>query len=132
MKNSISLSIIALTVTMFMGISGSSAQKLVMGEKAPDMKVSGWISDRPAESGTAQLVEFFHSSNRQCHNRLPALDALAQKYSGKLTVIIMTKETAETVADILYPGSRSYYAAVDDGRTFGNFGVQYSLSLSAC
>lgn len=117
--------LIFLTVFCFLALGYASAQKLVIGEKAPEIKVKEWIADKPADENNARLVEFFHSGNKQCVTRLKELDRIAKKFK-KLNVIVVSKESAEKVSGILAPGSQSYYPALDDaGKTFENFGVQF-------
>lgn len=104
----------------------TDAQRFVIGEKAPSVRVSEWLSPTQPSGGKAQLIEFFHSSNKQCPMRLAVLDDLAAQYPGKLEVIVVTKEPVEKIEGILQPAESHYFVASDDnGRTFASFGAQF-------
>lgn len=105
-------------------VASSSGQKLMIGEKAPDLKIKEWINQSPAQ-GTARLIEFFHSANDQSHERLAVLDNYARKYSG-LTVILIAREDKPTIENTVAPSSRSFPVGIDDsGKTFSAYSVQY-------
>lgn len=105
-------------------IAAASAQKLMIGEKVPELKVGEWINDRPAQ-GTARLIEFFHSSDNQLKERLSALDRYAKKYEG-LTIILISREGKAAIERTVLSSPRGYSIGADDeGKTFGAFGVQY-------
>lgn len=107
-------------------VFAASGQRLAIGEKAPSMRVKEWLSPSAPAEGKAQLIEFFHSSNKQCATRLGVLEDVAEKYSGKLNVIVIAKEPVEKVTPILDPASAAYYTALDeDGRTFADYGAQF-------
>lgn len=106
-------------------ISQTIAQKLIIGERAPELKVKEWISSKSADSG-ARLVEFFFSSSKPSVDRLTVVNGLAKKYAGRLSVIVIAKEPKEKVEGILNPSSNSYLVAMDDaGKTFDSYGIQF-------
>lgn len=101
-----------------------SAQKLMIGEKAPDLKIKDWVNEKPAQ-GTARLIEFYHSSNQQSRERIADLDAYANKFSG-LTVILISRENKSDVEKAVSPSSRPFSVGIDDGgKTFSAYSVQY-------
>jgi hypothetical protein len=117
---------IILTLALLMGAVVANGQKLLIGERAPEMKIKGWAAKQPQDNDKARLVCFFHSSSALCKNELPALDKLAVRYAGSLNVILIAKEPADKVTAIIKPAERTFYTAFDDsGKTFGNFGVQF-------
>lgn len=102
-----------------------SAQKLIIGDRAPELKVKEWITPKPSYEGSARLVEFFFSTSKPSVDRIAALETIAQKYKGKLAVIVIAKESKEKVAGII-GNSKHYAAALDDAsRTFDTYGVQF-------
>lgn len=114
-----------LTLILFIAAFTAKAQKLVIGEKSPDMKVKEWLSGQPTEGGL-RFVEFFHTSSKQCVARLATIDGVAKKYKGRLSVILIAKEPADKVKAVVSPGSKAFYTAIDDaGKTFDSFGVQF-------
>lgn len=105
-------------------IASSSGQKLMIGEKAPDLKIKEWINQSPSQ-GTVRLIEFFHSTNDQSRERLAALDDYSKKYSG-LSVILIAREDKSTIENAVSPSSRGFSAGIDDaGKTFSAYSVQY-------
>lgn len=120
MKNILILTVLMLTAAT------ASGQRLVIGEKAPSVRVKEWLSPSQPTGGKPQLIEFFHSSNKQCPMRLAVLDDLAERYAGKLEVIIVAKEPLEKISDILQAADSYYFVGLDDGgRTFAGFGAQF-------
>lgn len=117
---------VILTLLSFTTVLALKAQKLVIGEKAPDLKVKEWLSEKPSGGNQAELIEFFHTSSKQCSSRLAILNATAQKYAGKLTVILVAKEPADKIRPAVSPGNKKFATAIDDaGKTFENYGVQF-------
>lgn len=105
-------------------IASSSGQKLMIGEKAPDLKIKEWINQTPSQ-GTVRLIEFFHSTDEQSRERLSVLDDYSNKYSG-LTVILVAREDKAAVESAAQPSSRSFPVGIDDdGKTFSAYSVQY-------
>ena len=39
------------------------AQRLVIGERVPDLNITQWLNGAPVSDGKAVMVEFYHSSN---------------------------------------------------------------------
>lgn len=103
----------------------ASVQNLVIGEKAPDIRVSQWLWDHSPADNKARLIEFFHSGSPQCTARLSEIESTARRYEANLCVIVLAKEPAPGVMQAL--GTRgTYFAAIDEGsRTFDAFGVRY-------
>lgn len=111
----------ALTLSMHL----AHGQKLIIGGRAPELKVKEWATTKPAESGP-RLIEFFFSGSKPSVDRLTQVDAIAKTFNGRLTVIVITKEPKDKVMSILSPSSRSYFVAMDDnGRSFDAYGIQF-------
>ncbi|MCD8103137.1 MAG: hypothetical protein LUE26_11320 [Alistipes sp.] len=110
----------ALLCTLWAG-----AQNLVIGEKAPDLRVSEWLWDNPPAENKPKLIEFFHSGSPQCTSRVSDIESTAKRFESGLCVIVLAKEPPAGVMQAL--GRRgTYFAAIDDGsRTFDGFGVRY-------
>ena len=106
---------------------GAKAQRLIIGERAPELRISQWLGEiRPADEHKARLVEFFHSSNKICLERLQVLDELAQKYGNSLEVIVFAKEPSTKIIEVVQPAERKFATALDDaGRTFTLYGVRF-------
>ena len=66
------------------------AQRLVVGEKAPELKVGEWLSHKDALSDSCPtLVEFFFSRSEPSLRRLTVLDGFIRDHSERLNVILM-------------------------------------------
>ncbi|MCD7970805.1 MAG: redoxin domain-containing protein [Alistipes sp.] len=101
------------------------AQKLVIGEKAPDIRAAEWLWGRPAD-GKARFIEFFHGGSSQCTDRLTDIASLAVKLGDRMDVILVSRETAENILKATGDKSGTYFAAVDDGgKTFEAYSVRF-------
>lgn len=102
------------------------AQKLVIGERAPEVKIQKWLISQPTMDGKAVMVEFFHPSNEKSGERIAKLNALASANNSNIVVVVMAKDESGNAVQMLTSGSPSYYPAIDDGgKTFTAFGVKY-------
>ena len=66
--------IIVITGILLLAFSGVKAQQLINGEKAPELKLSEWISKNQLQSGKPTLIEFFFSRSDLSMKRLPTVD----------------------------------------------------------
>jgi hypothetical protein len=115
-------SLIALVLTA----TAAQAQRLVIGEKAPEIKVSQWVDSRAAAGNKATLVDFFHSSNAQCIANLPKLNTLQETYGARLNVIVVSSEGMDKLTPCLDGKGYGFYAGTDDaGKTFAAYAVRF-------
>lgn len=118
---------IIVMVALLMGtlVAWGQAPKMIIGDKAPEVKVSKWLYGAPA-TGNPMFIEFFHSSSAPCVARLTPLGQMASKLSGKLTVVVISHDTAANIDEVMGSSSKPYYVAIDDNsKTFTAYGVQY-------
>lgn len=102
------------------------AQRVEVGSYAPYIHNVEWISDRPDRSDKALMVEFFHSSNRDCREHIDHLNALACDYRKEMDVVMLTREPSEQVAGMLLHEYQYFYVATDEsGDMFRAFGVSH-------
>ena len=103
------------------------AQRLVIGEKAPEIKVAEWQDGRtPSIAGKAYVVDFFLSSNSQCIDNLPKLHALQTTHNGKLNVILISREGLDKVKPFTDGKRYEFYAGQDDNeKTFTGYSVRF-------
>lgn len=107
-------------------MSPLSAQRLVIGERSPEVRPAQWLNGVPDTDNRALMVEFFHSSNKKSMERLPDLDQLARANGGKLTVIVITRENDPAVTSALLAGDPSYFVGYDgDGSVSSAFTALY-------
>lgn len=103
-----------------------SAQKLVIGDRAPELKVKSWTGAAPSLADNPVMVEFFHSSNKSSGERVKELNSIANTFSGRLVVVVVIKEQDNDARVLLDTVNRAYYIAVDDdGNTFASYGARY-------
>ena len=89
------------------------AQRLVIGERVPDLNITQWLNGAPVSDGKAVMVEFYHSSNPKGAERLAQLDELAKSYGDRLAVIVVTREKNDAVISSLLGGNPSYRVGYD-------------------
>lgn len=100
-------------------------QRLIVGEKAPELRVARWLDGSGASAKKTMLIEFFLSSSEPSLKRIPELDALAKKYPS-VDVVVITREAREKVASLFPAGKYAFRVALDDeGKTFSGYGVQF-------
>ncbi|MCC8089670.1 MAG: TlpA family protein disulfide reductase [Rikenellaceae bacterium] len=123
MLKKICISIISLTTLCI----SAEAQRVVIGEKAPDIKVAEWDRDiAPRSTTKAVLLDFFHSANDQCVKNLPLLNSLQTKYGDNLSVIVLTRETGDKMAPLINGRGYKFFVGYDgDGRTFTSYGIRF-------
>ncbi len=103
----------------------ADAQKISVGDRAPEVKAAAWPDKAPRGGERVRMIEFFYSRSAPSMARVAPLDAMAEKYGGRLDVIVVCREDAVTVAKAI-GGSHTFYTAIDDeNRTFAAYGVQY-------
>ncbi len=105
----------------------AAAQNVALGEKTPDLKVKSWLDGRTPTQGRAALLVFFHSSSRPSVESLVHLQALGQKFSDRINVVVVAKESPDAIASILRPYAKGNLTVAfdDNGRMFGAYDVQY-------
>ena len=92
------------------------AQRLVIGERVPDLNITQWLNGAPVSDGKAVMVEFYHSSNPKGAERL----------GDRLAVIVVTREKNDAVISSLLGGNPSYRVGYDgDGSVFSAFSARY-------
>ena len=102
------------------------AQRLVIGERAPELSVSQWLNGAPDTNGKAVMVEFYHSSAPKGDERLARLDELARTHGDRLAVVVVTRENGEPATTSLLKGSPAYRVGYDsDGAVFSTFSARY-------
>lgn len=114
-----------LTVLLF--FTGAHAQRLVIGEKAPEIRVERWLEGREsALNGKVLVVDFFHSSNDQCISNLSRLNDLQNRYGEKLNVIVLSREEEDKINRFFSGKGYRFYIGLDhEGKTFDGYGVRF-------
>jgi len=112
------------TLALLFAVTILTAQRLVTGDRAPELKVGVWLNSSPGSG--LRLIEFFHSSSPQSVARLDENERLAKKYGSRLAVIVIAKEEAEVIERVIKPSERTFHAGIDDAeKTFSAYGIQF-------
>lgn len=112
--------------TVILAVSAAQAQRLVIGERVPEMKITTWYNGTVPPLGKATLVDFFHTPNEQCVANLPRLNELQTAHNERLNVVVIAREGLDKVSPFLDGKGYRFYAGIDDaGKTFTAYGVRF-------
>ena len=115
-----------LAAAVLFGMLPLCAQRLVIGERAPELAVEQWLTAMPAIDGGMVMVAFYHSSYPDNARYVDRLDEIAADNAGRMTVVVVTRESGDAVSDVLLSGQPSYYVAYDaDGSVFEVYEAHY-------
>lgn len=99
-------------------------QKLKRGDPAPPISVDHWVKGEAVESfqaGHVYVLEFWATWCSPCKDAMPHLSDLQQQYQKEITVIGVSDESAETVAQFLkqpaWAEKTQYRMAADPDRS---------------
>jgi peroxiredoxin len=102
-----------------LGVAAASALALDVGDKAPELNVSGWASGDPVKladgaGSKVWLVVFWGTFDSDCVEAMPALNKTleAHKAAG-LDIVAVTTEPAEIVKRYLEEHKLDYHVALD-------------------
>ena len=106
-------------------VAVADAQRLVIGEKAPELKVAKWVDGAVPVEGRPRMVEFVVSSSAPSVKRIGVLKALAHKYRDNLDVVLVVRESPEKIAPLIGEREALLVGYDDGGKTCVAFDVQY-------
>lgn len=103
----------------------ASAQRLMIGEKTPDIKVAEWLNGSPQTGKSIYLIEFAHTTSPPSMARLSKLNDIA-KSKPNINVILLFKESKDIVLGHLKHVDYKFFIAIDNqGKTFSSYGVNF-------
>ncbi len=103
----------------------ASAQRLMIGEKAPELKISEWLNGKPELGKKVYIIEFAHTTSPPSMSRLDELNNLA-KSKPNINVILLFKESKDIVQKHTKQINHKFFVALDnEGKTFSTYGVNF-------
>ena len=85
--------------------------KSIINQKAPELVVEEWITDRPDTKGKFVLIDFWATTCSPCKKAISHLNKFSERFKDKLVVIGISYEKAEKVKAMKEPVI-DYYSAV--------------------
>ena len=99
-------------------------------EKAPELVVGKWLTDKPEIEGKYLLIEFWATWCRQCRLAAPKLNELHRKFGNELVIIGVSDEREEVVRGLKEP-AMDFYIAIDTQarmkEKMGVFGIPHAI-----
>lgn len=103
----------------------ASAQKLMIGEKTPELRVSEWLKEKPQSGKKIYVIEFAHTTSPPSMSRLERLNNLA-KSKPDINIILLFKESKDIVHNHTRHINYNFFVAIDnEGKTFSSYGVNF-------
>lgn len=108
-------------------LTAARGQNIVLGERVPELRTASWNDTRRPAETLPTLVLFLHPSADGAAGTVEEAAGLADRYAGKLNVVLLARQKPAEAAALLAPYADSpLLAAFDDtGRTFDAFGILY-------
>lgn len=85
--------------------------KSFLWEKAPDLVVEKWLTDKPDTAGKYTLIEFWATWCGPCRLSVAKLNELHRKFGAELVIIAISNEKEEDVRK--FKEKIEYYSAID-------------------
>lgn len=128
MKNTIILITLLLMGSIAFAQESNNGKKLwaksVLNQKAPEIKVTEWISQKPDTKGKFILVDFWATWCGPCRKAIPELNEIQKQFKDDLVVIGLSDETVEKVKSMKEPVIDYYYGIDPEGVTKNELKVQ--------
>ncbi|GAF05213.1 TlpA family protein disulfide reductase [Saccharicrinis fermentans] len=86
--------------------------KSFIHQKAPELIVEEWLSEKPDLQGKFVLVDFWATWCAPCKKGIPELNSFQNEFKDDLVVIGITDESKEKVGRYVGPAIE-YYSAID-------------------
>lgn len=107
-------------------LSMASAQRLVIGQRPADVKIKEYVLGDVLPENRPVLIEFFYSPSKPSRDRLPVLNEMAKAYEGKVTVLVLARESRDRIEPLVTDKGYVFTVALDEeGKTFDGFEVEY-------
>ena len=109
--------IVALLVAVILISPAGAAEKKLwaksfLGQKAPELVVEKWLTEKPDTAGKFVLIDFWATWCPPCRKAIPELNALHAKFKDRLVVIGVSDEPEAKVKALADP-KIGYFSALD-------------------
>ena len=118
--------LIAFAMILSLG-STLQAQNIIIGDKAPDLRIKQWLMDMQPEAAAYTCVLFYHSESPLCRKHISSVKSIAKEVDGELNIVILTKEKYGKAGVTLTEHLDDHIGVAfdDEGRTFRSYGVRF-------
>ena len=86
--------------------------KSYLNQKAPELIVEKWLSEKPEWNGKFLLVDFWATWCGPCLKAIPELNRFHEQFGDRMVVVGLSDEQASKVASMKQPHIE-YYSAID-------------------
>ncbi len=93
--------------------------KSFLNQKAPELVVEKWISEKPDTKGKFVLIDFWATWCGPCKRAIPHMNTWAEKFKDDMVVVGLSDETEERVLRLKDPVIE-YYSAIDTQKRLKN------------
>ncbi|MCD6303915.1 MAG: TlpA family protein disulfide reductase [Planctomycetes bacterium] len=104
----------------------------ILWQKAPQLVVEQWLTDKPETAGKFVLIEFWATWCPPCRRSIELLNRLHEKFGRDLVVIGISDQPAEAVRRLKKPAIH-YYSAIDTKarmkKQLGVFGIPHAILI---
>ena len=97
--------------------------KSILNQKAPELVVKEWISQKPNTKGLFILVDFWATWCGPCRKAIPELNEIQKEFKEDLVVVGISDETADKVKAMKQPIIEYYHGIDTEG------GMKKALSV---